>query len=599
MFDVKNKNERIRGFTLIEIIIGVAVFVLVSVGVYSSIQFVFKVVYQSRIRIIETSVLNEQIEIIRNMNFHDVGILNGSPAGLLERTVTTTRNSIEFEITRTIRNIDDDFDGTVGGDPNDLSPADYKLVEVEIVCAGCDQREPLTMTTYIGPKYLEGDPTHGALFVEVFDANAQPVQGASVHIVSTLTDPAYDFTDVTDNDGMLRIVDLVEGVQAYDIVVSKAGYTSAQTITPSAENLNPTKLPASVVAQDVTEISFSIDEVSSMNVSSINQYCNAVGSVSTHVFGTHLVGTEPDVYIVSTTIATDGSGEYTFADMHWDNYMFNLTGYDLIGTIPNLSVYLPAGSVQPVQLITGPNYNYSLLVNILDSVTGQPISNASVVVTSTGYNENKITGIGFSNQTDWSGGDGQLDYIDQTLYWSQDGGMEDDDPEGDLKLKLVGESYVSDSELESSIFDLGTSVNFVNLIWTSLSQPLETGDDPVLWQLATSNTSTPETWDYLGSDGTGATYYDDENISINDIHDGDRYFRYKLFLATASTTYTPTISDVSVTYTTECTPPGQVYFGNLSEQSYSIVVSAEGYSTITDTADIDGDIIMEVNMVAN
>ncbi|MBI4992997.1 MAG: prepilin-type N-terminal cleavage/methylation domain-containing protein, partial [Candidatus Magasanikbacteria bacterium] len=128
-----------KGFTLVEIVVALGVFLLFASGIYSGIQFVFKSVYYSRLKILETGILNEQLEIIRNLPFEDVGIVNGSPSGVLERTATTTRNNIDFEITRTIRNIDDPFDGTIGGTPNDLAPADYKMVEVEIICTNCYQ----------------------------------------------------------------------------------------------------------------------------------------------------------------------------------------------------------------------------------------------------------------------------------------------------------------------------------------------------------------------------------------------------------------------------------------------------------------------------
>ena len=172
-----------KGFGLLEVMIAVAIFVVFAVGIYSGIQYVFKVVYQSRLRILESSILNEQIEIIRNLSFYDVGIINGSPAGVLTKTETIRRNDIDFLITRTIRNIDDPFDGTIDGEPKDLVPADYKMVQIDVICSHCSQQEPLSVITYVSPKLLEGDPTHGALF-KSFDADARPVQGASVQVVA-------------------------------------------------------------------------------------------------------------------------------------------------------------------------------------------------------------------------------------------------------------------------------------------------------------------------------------------------------------------------------------------------------------------------------
>ncbi len=593
MFFKKDK----KGFALIEIMVALAVFTLFALGIYSGIQFVFKVVHQSRLRILETAILNEQVEIIRNLSFYDVGIINGSPSGLLERDVSLTRGGIDFIITRTIRNIDDPFDGIAGGNPNDAAPADYKLVDVEIICTACRQNNPLRMATFVAPKFLEGDPTHGALFIQVFDAEGVAVQGASVHIVATSTDPTLDMTDTTDNDGMLRLLDLAEGVNAYNITATKDGYTSDQTIMPSESNPNPVKNPVSVIAQDVTEISFSIDEVAYLNIQTINNVCNDVPNALIDVIGTKLLGTEPDVYKMSETINSGASAEYIIPDLEWDSYSVNPPWHDLLGSIPQLPINLLPGTTQPVKLILGADTAHSLLVHVQDSVTGQPVSSASVHVSGVGYDNIETTGVGHLRQTDWSGGPGQQFVADLARYWSDDGKLEIASPAGDVKLRQVGGYYVADGMLESSIFDSGTNANYVNLVWEPLAQPAEVGADAVRWQIATSPSSTPETWTYLGPDATSGSYYDPTSAAINEVHNGGRYFRYKLYLSTASTTFTPTISDISINYTNSCTPPGQAYFGNLNDQEYSTEVSADGYDTQSSNVTIDGNTLLTVDLI--
>ncbi|KKQ27542.1 MAG: hypothetical protein US42_C0008G0053 [Candidatus Magasanikbacteria bacterium GW2011_GWC2_37_14] len=593
------KNKSFLGFSLIEVMVGVAVFSLIFVGIYSGVQLVFKVVYQSRLRILETGVLNEQVEIIRNLPFADVGIVNGSPSGVLVRTVTSTRNNIDFLVTRTIRNIDDSFDGLIGGVPNDTAPADYKLVEVEVTCPSCGQREPARLSTYIAPKNLEGNLNHGALFVEVFDSEAEPVQGATVHIVATSTNPQLDMTDVTDNEGMLRIVDLATGTAAYAITVSKDGYTSEQTMLPSVSVPNPVKLPISVAVQIVTEISFSIDLVSSLQIQTLNSVCSALGSVGLSVLGTKVIGIEPDVLKVNQNITTNGSGIYNLTNLEWDNYGLKPSAYDLVGSIPATPINLSAGVDQPVQLILGANTANSLLVQVKDSVTDQPVSGAQVKISKTGYEQTKITGVGYVRQTDWSGGTGQLNMSDESKYWSDDGKLEINSPAGDLKLRELGQSYVSSGYLESSIFDLGTLVNFVDLIFEPLSQPAETGADSLHFQVAVSTTSTPVSWNYLGPDNTSATYYNSTNYSLNNLPNNQRYFRYKVFLQTVDNNYTPILSDLNITYITACTPPGQTYFGNLLAETYTVEVSANGYQTTTQTVTLSGDVIMGIELAAS
>ncbi|MBD3311834.1 MAG: hypothetical protein GF349_05105 [Candidatus Magasanikbacteria bacterium] len=554
------KKFKKKGFGLVEAIVGTAVFLLFSIGVYSGVQYIYKVVYQSRVRIIESSLLSEELETIRNLSFYDVGIEDGSPSGILPRTATTTRNGIDFIITRTIRNIDDEFDGQLGGSPDDSSPADYRFVELSIICDDCGQQEPITMSTLVSPKYLEGDPDHGGLFIEVLDADANPVQGATVHVLATTTDPTLDLYDTTDNDGMLRLLDLGAGYQAYHITVTKNGYTSDGTVTSSAEIYNPVKPPATVAAQAANERSFEIDLASSIAVSTLNETCQTVSGVETNIYGTKLIGSDPDVLLVNELFSTTAD-PYTFSNMVWDNYGFDTLNYDLIGSIPSPPIILNPGVNLPVKLIVGPNTNHSLIVSLTDSITGEPVANASVEISDGSTTTTLSTDLGYASQTDWSGGSGQLNMSDPTRYWTQDNNIEVGDPAGDLKLKFLGSYYMNSGELESSIFDLGISANFVDIAWSPFAQPLETGSTSVKMQMASSNTSTPGTWDYYGPDGSSGTYYDKYNTDINDVHDGDQYIRYKMYLETASTSYTPTVSDLSINYSSDCTPPGSGLFG--------------------------------------
>jgi prepilin-type N-terminal cleavage/methylation domain-containing protein len=641
----KRSETNRAGFTLIEVLVSLAVFTIIAIGVFSGIQFVFKVVYNSRLRIIETAILNEQLEIIRNISFFDVGIVNGAPPGILERTVTTTRNGIDFTITRTIRNIDDPFDGLIGGGQQgggqcqegkvevchnestlcvsenavsghvghgdtegacgaiaeDNQPADYKLVEVEIICDRCLQQNPLRMSTYVTPKFLEGDPDHGALFVQVFDANAEPVVGADVHIVATSTDPTYDFTDTTDNDGYLRVVDLDQGVNAYAITVSKNGYVTDQTIAVSPTLSDPDKLPASVVAQDLSEMSFQIDLLSSLSVSTINASCIPIGSVGATVFGSKTLGMHQGVPVlrVNESVTTDGGGETMLSDIEWDTYDVLVSLYDVIGTIPQLGVSVQPDIDQTLSLLLGSNTTHSLLLNVTDSATDLPVANATVQVTGpASYDEVEVTGLGHTRQTDWSGGSGQLAWTQADRYWSDDGGVEVTISPGDIQLKEFGGSYLTNGQLESSVIDLGTTVNFVALDWEPFAQPEGAGDNALRFQIASSDIEDPASWDYLGYDGTAGTYYNESNIVINAVHNNDQFVRYKAFFQTASSTLTPTLSDISFQYTTSCTPPGQGYFGGLIEEEYTVSLTADGYGPVSQEVDISGDTRVDMTMDA-
>ena len=588
-------NKKNTGFSLIEIVVVTAVLLIFLLGTYSGLQFVFKLVYQSRLRVLENNILNEQIEVVRNMSFYDVGIENGNPDGVLQRTIFTSKNNIDFEITRTVRNIDDPYDGQIGGEPNDVYPADYKFVQIDIICTDCQQKQELSASTFVAPRFLEGDPEHGALFVEVLNSEGDPVSEAEVYIQSDSSDPTIDMVDTTDNDGMLRLLDLGAGIDLYNIEVSKAGFVSDRTYASSTEILDPIKPPATVVAQDAREISFSIDQASSFKINTTDANCLSLSSVSANILGTKLIASAP-VFRVNQDFVTDFLGEYDLSNLVWDNYAFHVYNYDLLGTIPATPLYLSAGVNQDVKLVLGPNTDNSIVLVVQDSATNQPVSGASVRIDGQGIDQTKSTGVGFVRQGDWSGGSGQQFFVQDNKYWSDDGKIENSDPAGSIKLKKVGESYVSSGFLESSVFDLGTEVNLVNLIWEPLSQAVETGDSSVRWQLAGSTTSTPEDWNFVGPDNTATTYFDSSDYDLSGVFDNNRYFRYRLFLNTDSTTSTPTISDVFITYTTQCTPPGQVYFGDILAGDYVVSVNKDGYLPTQENISVSDDMIFSIDL---
>lgn len=580
---LQNRN----GFSLLEVVIATAIFLLFALGIYGGISLVFKIVYQSRTRILETAILAEQLEVAHNLPYESVGILNGVPAGVLPHTTTTIRNGQIFNIVTTVRNIDDPFDGTLGGSPNDTAPADYKLVEMSAICQNCIQQTPVILSTIVAPKQLEGASNNGALFIQVFDANGLPVSDADVYVTNTARIPEVVVNDTTGNDGYLRIIDTATGTLSYHIRVSKPGYSSDNTVVASPSVPTPVKQPANVVSQEITEISFSIDRVGNLNLHTINQGCAAIGNATFNIRGEKKIGTDPDVYKYNKNLSTNGSGDYNFANFEWDKYHFSPIGstYTIGGSIPMLPIDLTPGLTQEASIILQPYTANSLLVNVKDAGTGLPLSDATVHLTGSGYDETRVTGYGYVRQTDWSGGSGQDDYTNLTKYHS-DSGTVNVNTAGDLKLKKSGSNYSNSGWLQSSTFDLGTQVNFNNIVF--LYQPSQAGPNSVTFQIASSNSSTPAQWNFVGPDGNSGTYYTATSTLIWSGHNGNRYFRYKVFLNTNNTSYTPTLSEVSFTFVTTCVPPGQIFFSGLSSDTYTIGVSHSGYTTNAGTLDISG-----------
>lgn len=581
MFFITHKNGKIlkKGFTLIECLVSIAIFFIISTCVYQGYIKIMNAINVSRLKISAIALGNEQLEIIRNLPYSDVGLVHGLPVGKIEHEKNITRDGVVFKVTSTIRNVDDPFDGLAGGAPNDLSPADYKLVSLEISCPANENFQAINFTTFSAPKSLETSSTNGALFIRVFDANGQPVQGANIHIENHQIDPFIIIDDVSNNEGMLQIIDAPPGVEAYEISVSKSGYSSERTYS-SGEigNSNPIKPHATVVLQQVTQVSFSIDKKSSINISTLTDTCVPVGNIDFLLKGSKLIGITPDVFKYIQNLQTDSAGLKTLANMEWDDYSFYFNDeiYDFAGSMPLTALNLSPNTTQNLQLIVAPKNPLVLLVTVKDSGTQLPLAGAAVNLAGEGISRTFTTGRGYLRQTDWQGGSGQDDFIDNTKYFTSDENINVDDPAGELRLKTdeYG-AYQASGELVSSTFDTGSESNFYQIIWQPEDQPAEAGQDSVRLQIASNNDKVE--WNFTGPDGTADTYYTLADTNINPINNGNRYFRYKIFLKTDDAEFTPNVAEISFTFTSLCVPPGQVMFSGLLNGNYSITVSKEGY----------------------
>jgi hypothetical protein len=584
-----NKNFFGRGMSLAEALIGVGVFALVAIGIYQAYAGIYSFIKLAQNKLTAISLANEQFEIIRNLSYSNVGIQGGLPSGSIPYTRVVNRGGIDFTLKTTIRNIDDPFDGVLGGVPNDLSPADYKLAEVEINCALCKNFTPSFFTTTIGPKGLETTSTNGALFVKVFDSAGLPISGASVRVENNSVIPNILIQDITNNSGVLQIVDAPPGNETYQIFVSKNGYSSDQTYpTGGASNPNPVKPNANVSVQQVTQTSFAIDKVSTMNVSTVTQNCSYVPNVPFSISGSKLIGTSPDVKKYSANLTTGGSGVKTVSNLEWDTYDMNVNSggsYDLIGVNPAFPLNVLPNATHNVQIVLAPVDPISRVVSVVDGATGLPLSGASVRLFNSGigFDSTLITGRGFLRQDDWVGGAGQSDFSmgEDKFFESTD--IDYTNFPGEIALLPAG---LLNGSLTSSTFDTGSPSNFYELNWNPKTQPVETGVDSIKFQIATNNDNA--TWDFKGPDGTASTFYTISDANIHSSNNGNRYLRYKAFLSTTVATSTPTLSDLSFTFTSDCVSPGQVRFSALSSNSYTIEVSKTGYQTETKNINVTG-----------
>src|SRR3989344_3955645 len=382
-----------KGFTLIETLVGSVIFVVLALSAYKAFWVLMDTVVMSRAKLVATTLANEKFEIIRNLPYDDVGILGGLPVGKIQRTEIILRDDYSFTIQTTIRSTDDPFDGTIGGSPSDSSPADYKLADLDITCSNCKTFSPLKFTTLVAPHALETASTNGALFIQIFDAGGIPIAGASVHITNTQTNPDTIIDKTTDNTGWVKIVDAPPGINAYNITATKSGYTVDQTYPlGGVAGPDPIKPDPTVVLQQVTQTSLSIDRVSTLTTSTMDSTCTLLPNIGFSLTGTKLIGNPAVLKYGTQNFTTNVSGNYTFSSLEWDTYNTLLTSasYDLAGTTPPPSFSINPNENKTLQMIAVPHTDRALLVSVKDS-GGVAIDGATVRLQKSGFDETKIT----------------------------------------------------------------------------------------------------------------------------------------------------------------------------------------------------------------
>ncbi len=402
-------QEKRKGFTLIETLVSSAIFILLTFSGYKAFGVLMNAVTASRAKLAATSIANEKFEIIRNLPYLDVGILGGLPVGKLTRTQNISRDNYSFTIQTTIRSVDDPFDGTIGGNPPDSSSADYKLADLDITCTNCKNLSPLKFTTLIAPRALETASNNGALFVQIFDAGGVPVSNATLRIVNTQTNPDTIIDEVTDNNGWVKIVDAPPGINAYNIVATKSGYTQDQTYIPGGgAGPNPLTPDPTVVVQQVTQTPLSIDKVSSLMVSTVDSDCATLPSIGFSLTGSKLIGAPAVLKYPTQNFTTDTLGTFNIPNLEWDpayGVLLSSASYDLAGTtlLPNFA--LNPNENQNLKLVVVPHVNTALLVTVKDSVNN-PINGATVQLQKGEFNQTKTTNSGTCatpGQTFWNG----------------------------------------------------------------------------------------------------------------------------------------------------------------------------------------------------
>ncbi|QQS16030.1 MAG: hypothetical protein IPK84_01570 [Candidatus Moraniibacteriota bacterium] len=312
-------RKTLKGMTIIEGLVMLAIFSIITLSFYEVYSNGARLALDSKRRLAAVAVANEQFEKLRNIAYTSVGFVDEAstalrgtlPASEREKTVNSAGSS--FTVKTIVQNIDDPFDGTAGGSPNDTVPNDSKKVTVE-VSWGSDDSQSVRLSTRFVPDGIETIAGGGNLVVNVSDSSGASVSSATV----TVTDlDSSDQTQCVTESGSCLFVGLDEKLTPrYKVTLSKSGYESVETRDATA-TLDPIDKHVSILAGQLQTVSFAMDRVYTITFSPKEVLSGDVlDSVSYLIAGGRLLGTNPSdgnspVYSLSPTSVT---GETSISD---------------------------------------------------------------------------------------------------------------------------------------------------------------------------------------------------------------------------------------------------------------------------------------------
>src|SRR3989344_4077226 len=258
-----------RGVTLIDTLVGSALMLLVFVGIAAAFRLSVEVVTNNKARAGAIALANERMEYLRSLSYSQIGVIGGIPAGNVLQEEVVAYNGIDYTRRTMVLYSDDPGDGLGGADANGIV-ADYKTIRVEINWVSKQGERGLTLVGRVSPFGIETAVPGGTLTINVVNEAAAPVVNAQVDIANTGTTPTINIRTYTNIDGSITFIG-APAASGYQIVVSKTGYSSAQTYPVTVQNPNPDPRHLTVADNQTTSANFTIDYVSTKMVETFTQ----------------------------------------------------------------------------------------------------------------------------------------------------------------------------------------------------------------------------------------------------------------------------------------------------------------------------------------
>jgi prepilin-type N-terminal cleavage/methylation domain-containing protein len=389
------RASREQGFTLVELVFGVTIMAIMVAAVGGLFMDNLKTVTLGKARAIGLALANEKMEYLRSLPYDALATQNGTiyPPGSIADNETVVRGSYTFLVNNRIEYVDDPYDGyascpcasgPAAGKPRDLYPYDYKKAHI-IIKLKTSNQVVAELSTDVAAKAAETSSNTGILSIKVLDASGNPIPNATVTITNPSPNPAVNISTTTDVDGLVVVPRLPPySNNTYVVTVTKSGYSTDGTIADPPGSQTAVKLNPNVLTQQITSLTMSIDQLSTLYVHAIDTDGVAKASFPITITGAKKTKNNPTVYKYSQSSTTTAGGDITVANMEWDDYSFSVgAGYYVVSSAPMAPASLAPNSSTSVNLVISDDSTWPTIAKVNPTSGQTGTASSSVTVTGT------------------------------------------------------------------------------------------------------------------------------------------------------------------------------------------------------------------------
>lgn len=387
----KIKKNKLSGFTLVEILTVLFIFSVVSVTFYSVFSSGTKYIFESKSRLGALALANEKMEIIRNLEYDDIGTTEGEIEGDIPQNEEVIENERKFNVNTLVEYVDDPYDGTAYDDA--IWFEDYKHVTVTVSWSQDVNSSPVKLVSRFAPHGIEKEnPNDGILSINVFskepEGTAESLSGSTVHVVNS--EIGLNTSKNTDEDGNATFMgsNIQDSIEKYEITLSKSGYETVSTYPPYPTSaFNPVDVHASVVTglAQVNIANIFQNKLANLEIDTVDFLDRSISDVDFHIKGGKKIGTtigsNDPVYNLDEDGKTDSDGKKAYNDISPGQYeiipSLNGTNYELIEINPASPFNLISSSPQEAKIRLADKNATSILVTIIGT-DSNPVEGASV-----------------------------------------------------------------------------------------------------------------------------------------------------------------------------------------------------------------------------